>query len=185
MGDLRMLFAEDKDKVMKMQVNHAYKPSNYLSLKKVILPIGMSKSQLLYVLQNVKMACMLCLLHTEPQRNQCPCCVLLGLVSCKCVFSNTSFMVPLLCHNHRYGNYELETMHYMNGTYIFFYLVLIQTAVIQVKKIVEGSFQPFQLMYRPLLQEYISDGILKTSTYGQQKAFKQVFISFYSRAPAQ
>uniref|UniRef100_A0ACD5ZXD0 Uncharacterized protein n=1 Tax=Avena sativa TaxID=4498 RepID=A0ACD5ZXD0_AVESA len=43
----------------------------------------------------------------------------------------------------------------------------------KVKEIVEGSFQPFQFMYRPLLQEYISEGILKTSTYGQQKAFKQ------------
>lgn len=43
----------------------------------------------------------------------------------------------------------------------------------KVKKIVEGSFQSFQLMYRPLLQEYISEGLLKTSTYGQQKAFLQ------------
>lgn len=43
----------------------------------------------------------------------------------------------------------------------------------KVKKIVEGSFQSFQLMYRPLLQEYISEGLLKTSTYGQQKAFQQ------------
>ncbi|CAM0873770.1 unnamed protein product [Alopecurus aequalis] len=43
----------------------------------------------------------------------------------------------------------------------------------KVKKIVEGSFQPFQLMYRPLLQEYISEGILKASTNGDQKAFKQ------------
>ncbi|GJN25399.1 hypothetical protein PR202_gb13221 [Eleusine coracana subsp. coracana] len=28
----------------------------------------------------------------------------------------------------------------------------------KVKKIVDGSFQSFQLMYRPLLQEYISEG---------------------------
>jgi hypothetical protein len=31
MGDLRMLFAEDKDKVMKMPVNLWYKPSGYLN----------------------------------------------------------------------------------------------------------------------------------------------------------
>jgi translocator assembly and maintenance protein 41 len=62
---------------------------------------------------------------------------------------------------------------------------LVHPAVIQVKKIVEGSFQPFQLMYRSLLQDYISEGILKTSTYGQQLAFKQVFISFCSHALAQ
>lgn len=43
----------------------------------------------------------------------------------------------------------------------------------KVKKIVDGSFQPFQLMYRPLIQEYISEGILKMSDYRQQKAFKQ------------
>lgn len=43
----------------------------------------------------------------------------------------------------------------------------------KVKKIVEGSFQPFQLMYRPMLQQYISEGILKISTHGQRKAFKQ------------
>ncbi|VAH11276.1 unnamed protein product [Triticum turgidum subsp. durum] len=49
----------------------------------------------------------------------------------------------------------------------------------KVKKIVDGSFQPFQLMYRPLIQEYISEGILKMSDYRQQKAFKQVLFLFH------
>ncbi|KAL6842894.1 hypothetical protein ACP4OV_027207 [Aristida adscensionis] len=43
----------------------------------------------------------------------------------------------------------------------------------KVKKIVEGSFQSFQLMYKPILQEYISEGLLRTSSHGQQKAFQQ------------
>ncbi|XP_066337105.1 phosphatidate cytidylyltransferase, mitochondrial-like [Miscanthus floridulus] len=43
----------------------------------------------------------------------------------------------------------------------------------KVKKIVEGSFQSFQLMYRPLLQEYIAEGLLKTSSHGQYKTFRQ------------
>ncbi|KAL5203577.1 hypothetical protein ABZP36_008448 [Zizania latifolia] len=43
----------------------------------------------------------------------------------------------------------------------------------KVKKIVEGSFQSFQLMYRPLIQEYIAEGLLKTSSFGPQKAFQQ------------
>ncbi|RLN11809.1 hypothetical protein C2845_PM09G07420 [Panicum miliaceum] len=43
----------------------------------------------------------------------------------------------------------------------------------KVKKIVEGSFQSFQLMYRPLLQEYIAEGLLKRSSHGQQKTFRQ------------
>ncbi|KAF6992245.1 hypothetical protein CFC21_009257 [Triticum aestivum] len=43
----------------------------------------------------------------------------------------------------------------------------------KVKKIVDGSFQPFQSMYRPLIHEYICEGILKMSDYRQQKAFKQ------------
>ncbi|RCV38506.1 hypothetical protein SETIT_8G148200v2 [Setaria italica] len=43
----------------------------------------------------------------------------------------------------------------------------------KVKKIVEGSFQSFQTMYRPLLQEYIAEGLLKTSSHGQQKIFRQ------------
>ncbi|WVZ51285.1 hypothetical protein U9M48_002441 [Paspalum notatum var. saurae] len=43
----------------------------------------------------------------------------------------------------------------------------------KVKKIVEGSFQSFQLMYRPLLQEYIAEGLLRTSSHGQQKTFQQ------------
>ncbi|EES09918.1 phosphatidate cytidylyltransferase, mitochondrial isoform X2 [Sorghum bicolor] len=43
----------------------------------------------------------------------------------------------------------------------------------KVKKIVEGSFQSFQLMYRPLLQEYIVEGLLKTSSHGQYKTFQQ------------
>ncbi|XP_052136329.1 phosphatidate cytidylyltransferase, mitochondrial isoform X1 [Oryza glaberrima] len=43
----------------------------------------------------------------------------------------------------------------------------------KVKKIVEGSFPSFQSMYRPLIQEYIAEGLLKTSSYGQQKAFHQ------------
>lgn len=45
----------------------------------------------------------------------------------------------------------------------------------QVKKIVEGSFQSFQLMYRPLLQEYIAEGLLKASSHGQYKTFRQVY----------
>jgi hypothetical protein len=45
----------------------------------------------------------------------------------------------------------------------------------QVKKIVEGSFQSFQLMYSPLLQEYIAEGLLKTSSHGQYKTFRQVY----------
>ncbi|XP_015617649.1 uncharacterized protein [Oryza sativa Japonica Group] len=43
----------------------------------------------------------------------------------------------------------------------------------KVKKIVEGSFPSFQSMYRTLIQEYIAEGLLKTSSYGQQKAFHQ------------
>jgi translocator assembly and maintenance protein 41 len=45
----------------------------------------------------------------------------------------------------------------------------------KVKKIVEGSFQSFQSMYRPLLQEYIAEGLLKRSSHGQQKTFQQVY----------
>ncbi|PNT63481.1 hypothetical protein BRADI_4g16540v3 [Brachypodium distachyon] len=52
-------------------------------------------------------------------------------------------------------------------------LLLLPEEFTEVKKIVEGSFQPFQLMYRPMLQQYISEGILKISTHGQRKAFKQ------------
>jgi len=44
----------------------------------------------------------------------------------------------------------------------------------KVKKIVEGSFQSFQLMYRPLFQEYIAEGLLKTSSHGQYKTFRIV-----------
>ncbi|CAL4987593.1 unnamed protein product [Urochloa decumbens] len=43
----------------------------------------------------------------------------------------------------------------------------------KVKKIVEGSLQSFQTMYRPLLQDYISEGLLKTMSQGQQKTFRQ------------
>uniref|UniRef100_J3N8Z1 Phosphatidate cytidylyltransferase, mitochondrial n=2 Tax=Oryza brachyantha TaxID=4533 RepID=J3N8Z1_ORYBR len=43
----------------------------------------------------------------------------------------------------------------------------------KVKKIVEGSFQSFQLMYKPQIQEYIAEGLLKASSYGQQMAFQQ------------
>jgi translocator assembly and maintenance protein 41 len=43
-----------------------------------------------------------------------------------------------------------------------------------VKKIVEGSFQSFQTMYRPLLQEYIAEGLLKTPSHGQRMTFQQV-----------
>ncbi|KAF8694489.1 hypothetical protein HU200_038234 [Digitaria exilis] len=43
----------------------------------------------------------------------------------------------------------------------------------KVKKIVEGSFQSFQTMYRPLLQEYIAEGLLKISSQGQHKTFWQ------------
>lgn len=43
----------------------------------------------------------------------------------------------------------------------------------KVKKIVEGSFQSFQIMYKPLLQEYIAEGLLKTSSHGQQQTFRQ------------
>jgi hypothetical protein len=53
--------------------------------------------------------------------------------------------------------------------------MLNKTTVNQVKKIVEGSFQSFQSMYRPLLQEYIAEGLLKRSSHGQQKTFHQVY----------
>nr|CAD1822415.1 unnamed protein product [Ananas comosus var. bracteatus] len=43
----------------------------------------------------------------------------------------------------------------------------------KVKKIVQGSFNLFQSMYRPLLREYASDGLLKMSSLGQQQSFKQ------------
>ncbi|CAO2144402.1 unnamed protein product [Urochloa humidicola] len=43
----------------------------------------------------------------------------------------------------------------------------------KVKKIVEGSFQSFQTMYRPLLQDYVSEGLLKTTSQGQKKTFWQ------------
>ncbi|GJN04647.1 hypothetical protein PR202_ga22212 [Eleusine coracana subsp. coracana] len=48
----------------------------------------------------------------------------------------------------------------------------------KVKKIVDGSFQSFQLMYRPLVQEYITEGLLKTSSHGHQKTFQQVHLPF-------
>uniref|UniRef100_A0A0D9XSZ9 Phosphatidate cytidylyltransferase, mitochondrial n=1 Tax=Leersia perrieri TaxID=77586 RepID=A0A0D9XSZ9_9ORYZ len=43
----------------------------------------------------------------------------------------------------------------------------------KVKKIVDGSFQSFQSMYRPLMQEYIAGGLLTTTSSGEQKAFQQ------------
>nr|CAD1822393.1 unnamed protein product [Ananas comosus var. bracteatus] len=43
----------------------------------------------------------------------------------------------------------------------------------KVRKIVQGSFNLFQSMYRPLLREYASDGLLKMSSLGQQQSFKQ------------
>jgi hypothetical protein len=39
------------------------------------------------------------------------------------------------------------------------------------EKIVDGSFELFQLMYRPLLQEYTFEGLLKTSSHGHQISF--------------
>ncbi|XP_008787872.1 phosphatidate cytidylyltransferase, mitochondrial isoform X2 [Phoenix dactylifera] len=45
----------------------------------------------------------------------------------------------------------------------------------KVKKIVEGSFNLFQSMYKPLIQEHVSDGLLSTSPHGKQAAFKQDF----------
>ncbi len=65
------------------------------------------------------------------------------------------------------------TMELMNWCQLY-------SAVNQVKKIVEGSFPSFQSMYRPLIQEYIAEGLLKTSSYGQQKAFHQACVSFCS-----
>lgn len=47
----------------------------------------------------------------------------------------------------------------------------------KVKKIVEGSFKLFQSMYKPLIQEHVSDGLLSISPHGHQAAFKQDFGS--------
>ncbi|XP_072991360.1 uncharacterized protein [Typha latifolia] len=43
----------------------------------------------------------------------------------------------------------------------------------KVRKIVQGSFQLFRSMYRPLLEEYTYEGLLKVSSHGQHEVFKQ------------
>ncbi|MQL96820.1 hypothetical protein Taro_029499 [Colocasia esculenta] len=43
----------------------------------------------------------------------------------------------------------------------------------KVNKIVKGSFGSFHKMYKPFIAEYITDGLLKSSTNGPQKAFEQ------------
>lgn len=49
--------------------------------------------------------------------------------------------------------------------------------IFQVKNIVQGSFKLFQSMYGPLLHEYLSERLLKVSSFGGTKSFKQVLIS--------
>lgn len=48
----------------------------------------------------------------------------------------------------------------------------------QVKNIVQGSFKLFQSMYGPLLHEYVSERLLKISSFGGTKSFKQVAFSY-------
>ncbi|KAH7683754.1 Phosphatidate cytidylyltransferase protein [Dioscorea alata] len=43
----------------------------------------------------------------------------------------------------------------------------------KVKKIVQGSFNSFRAMYKPFLEEYASEGLLKVSSFAHQKVFKQ------------
>ncbi|KAJ6844695.1 putative phosphatidate cytidylyltransferase, mitochondrial isoform X1 [Iris pallida] len=43
----------------------------------------------------------------------------------------------------------------------------------KVKKIVQGSYELFRAMYKPLLQEYVAEGLLNCQHYSSQGVFKQ------------
>lgn len=65
---------------------------------------------------------------------------------------------------------------FVNLILILMVFLSFSAGIKQVKKIVQGSFNLFQSMYRPLLREYASDGLLKISSVGQQQSFKQVLL---------